>query len=840
MRWLGCLALFAWMVAAWADGTLPAPDEGALGVTGVWRAQATEVNAGGGWLAQGNRWVLTIPDGSTGTYAIKRDELLPDGAWTLDLWLTQESDLAFLPYTITLGQPNSAGGYLNCEVDPQQDRAEIGITRAAYEGGGYQNNGGGKIAWVRLVNVPNPPHCNAYLNGEPLELKTTAATFPRGPLALSIATKYKTNETMRFTLAGCAVQLEARFLPDQAPGIAWHGWTGLTAARQPADVLARVQQVEAAADNTAKGRAYALAAQVLLGRAAGTSIPPDLWARVTTQLTAALDHDPEQAIFLLPVVAASANEAQRTPAADWSNHFFTDFHNRPRNDQGLLSREALLDPIRATHEAVIFTRKYDIPDSLMAELEARHAPSALALECMRYDSNDLSCQGWHFAEWQRVSPIYYQLLLEQFRNRQGRRLFNSNEPDRSSSYAAYALAPIDLAAALNLCNGITRPDVKADTLDAIFTMQQGAAPPAATEQIEANLIDAVAQFKPTQRIDTPGAEMNRLARWYQRTGMSAKALRTVKQMMAHIGQTKSSAFHDSWYVYLLLRDLKNPDAPAWLQKSEVAAMEFDKDQQDYPGNGTVFGAASVAVVRELAKTGQVDEALALAEKLNTPDFQMNYSNALSAIVYGIVDTDTPHALRLLATIPDDRQRSSCTAGVAKKLAARDPKLAQGMLEQVLDLRSKAGIITALTPVVAKTDLPAALALVKSVPPADQYQALIAIAGSVPVEKTAPLQQALSAAIAARFAEYRAQPSSGRGNMFRDLSALSLPALLVLEPSFANERETFARLLFLATGPACGLAQDPLWQRLMEIELPPLNRTIPWSCTYLRDALRAQP
>ncbi len=388
---------------------------------------------------------------------------------------------------------------------------------------------------------------------------------------------------------------------------------------------------------------------------------------------------------------------------------------------------------------------------------------------------------------------------------------------------------------MTLCAGITVPEVKADTLQAINDALDGRALAGADEQIESALLDTIAQFVPTKRNDAPGREIMRLVRWYEGKGRRAQALRALGQAKKRIGAEPQTAFRDTFAIYRFLDDIKDPGAKDWLDKAVAAAVIADAGKADYMDGG-VYAGAIKSVARELARAGRIDEALAVAETLQTGVLDMNYSNALAGIVYVLADTDLPRAQALLDKMPDERQRTSCITGLAKGLATRDPHGALKSVQKTQDDALLRSLAASLAPEMAKDAPLEALKLLEAVPPAQQVSTLIRICAAVPRESPECTARC-GEAVKERFIEYRLKRSSRLELFCAELETLPLRTVLALQPYFSEfEMNTYAHILCAVVARESGVGADPLWQRLDLADRPRYGQSNYWGCTYLRDAI----
>jgi hypothetical protein len=155
LTWRLCLLVLVPLLLPLALPThaAPTPAQGRLIVDGTWRSETIDAESTGKWVRRGERMRIVFPKGVDGEFGLACAEPLPPGEWTIDGWFVQYDDLAYLDFSLAFGKGPDA---FTIAIHPGSGRAEASVTRGRYQGGGYQNSGGGRIHWVRVVQqAPN-------------------------------------------------------------------------------------------------------------------------------------------------------------------------------------------------------------------------------------------------------------------------------------------------------------------------------------------------------------------------------------------------------------------------------------------------------------------------------------------------------------------------------------------------------------------------------------------------------------------------------------------------------------------------------------------------------------
>ena len=133
-------------------------------------------------------------------------------------------------------------------------------------------------------------------------------------------------------------------------------------------------------------------------------------------------------------------------------------------------------------------------------------------------------------------------------------------------------------------------------------------------------------------------------------------------------------------------------------------------------------------------------------------------------------------------------------------------------------------------------MPEALALLKAMPPADRRTALFGIADATPLNSIPELLTLTNECITAYLGETKHYGRSTRMVFFNNLAEQSPATLMALEPSFANDYEFYSRVMVFSIAKACGLKEDPLWQRFAGVEWEYIATPIDWDCMIFKEAV----
>ena len=843
-------------------------DQGTLAVSGTWKPEATHAIPALKWVKRGERMRLTFPKFTSGEFGMTCKEPLPAGDWTADFWFVQ-----YTPYcnssdasiTVMLGKVDSPGGPLVISIDPLGSRSNTRVETVEYIdkrltlntgdyagkpgervprskiiGGGYINSGGGFIHWLRLVYQAREKHVIAYLNGEELKIDAPNYTPPVTPVIVRAELPSMLNHDYPLELAGYTVTPEARLLSEGASGRTQQGWS-----TKPVALTVPMTQTMAQAINapslTDHGRSCLQIARLLAARGGTPDDRAAAWNDARAFLEPLITKDPASAAPLLVTMLSTASDEQRPMLAPLIKSYETCVNKlmgrgtiaMPR----LVSHLTLIDPVQAYGMVAQRNEMENILPNIFDDLSESNASLALCNICQHFgtDTRPPTRYIQFLPQLRAASPNYYRLVLDNLHEMVHGNFFRTAELEGAKlSFFAWRLAPIDFPTAATLCAGIADPEIRQDTWQGITEALGGQPASGADDQIEAMLLEDIAQFAPTKGA-SPGRVMMRLARWYESKGRHGEAMRVLEQVKKHLAATPQTAFADTCAIYSFLREIKSPDAAGWLTKATAMVPKNEDDLEEGNIDWQQAGDAP-ALLGDLARGGRVDDALAIAERLKFRADDTLYTEAIMSVVSTLADTDLPRALTVLRKNTDARGWQLSIANLAKRLAARDANAALTALKGTNDPDLQASLTDELAPALAKTDPKTALALIMKLPVARRATVLIAICSGLPAENpafTTPCGEAGKA----RLADLHAKPGIERERLLNSLEALPVRTLVAMQPAFSAEMDAYARVLCAAVARESGLGDDPLWQRLALAEKQKLNLRSYWVCTRLRDALR---
>lgn len=808
---------FAVCVLLWASG-LNADSPGylkQLSISGSWQPQGGGV---GVWQQEKGRLRLTIPPKSTQAYEIRRAEPPPDGDWTAHFWCYQPDGFTHTNVTFFVGDAKSPDSALELTFKAEAARAEVNLrVGKTSQGTSYLDSGVGVIQWVRIAYSPKQKRVAASINGQTVPCRADNVTLPRASWGLRVQRQHPFPPPVRVVIASFQVERKAQLDDTSRQGQAFQGWQTMGRNLLPPNVNQRLQALYKTPGLSEKGRMHTLAAMLLSERASQRRASEASWKEVGSLFDRRGTPDAAAASVLLPIAIACADAKQRTQARTWVQKHFETLPVALRGifDGGAtIKRSALLDPARAVDAAQQKTLSHSeaLP---IAESLVRTAPDrALALYChlLAHSGNsgwDTGALAWLLPELRAAAPNYATLAMEYLREFSRKTdSLNRSEPDRTLSFAAYRLARVDAPAASDFLNQIRNPEVRADTLELMMDSLAPLRQEKAARLIEVSLKQSVAAWKPTKSNDSPVPQLVRLAQWQASAGRKADAQATLNQAKQKVGQLPGTKFRDIFAIAKLMRDLQRPEAATWWKKAQAAATALDQARKGPDQSGGISIAATTLVVRELVKDNKIEDALAMTQKLNRELLSMNYVMCMEQIVPAIGRADFPRALKLLKQMPEGSPRN----GTVSRLAA----------------------------VVAPRNFSAAVSLLDEVPPSARVNVALSIGRVVPIESSEKLLKIVGEALSTHLSQPRRGVEFGmaRFRLREQLSRLPLSTLLALEPYFKSNRETFAQYLWVAVGRACGLQNDPLWQRLAE-QAEPKGEPIPWGSDRLRYAVVGQ-
>lgn len=612
----------------------------------------------------------------------------------------------------------------------------------------------------------------------------------------------------------------------QPPGLAEKGWTSGAAAPLTPATITVLESLTANNESNLTG-CYALAALLIARRNPKTEISPQQLALVDELVAASIDTqkpggDSSGAAVLLPVTVASMTAAQRAREAPrieaWKSAFFAPFHllvasDKPspvRNPQSgrsaVISRGALLSPAQAIATQDI--GRDNIPyflsmDWLWQVLESR-PDAALSQATYLIRNNEGPAFAWFLPQLALSSPKLYREIMDlQRRDPKTAQLVHngfdsiSEETAAKAAYRLVATQPEDAAFFLNL---IQDAETRADVLE-VFAEKSGQFSP----PIDQALADAVAKFKSSRRNDSPVPLLTRRAAYNYRFGRPAIAQGFLTTAMASVGKLKETNFRDTWAIYRLLRDQKDPRAPLWLDKSKAAAIERDSAADEFTGD--VYISATDFVVTEMLVQGKTDEALDLARTLNEDDLGTSRALALGRVAIRIARTDLNRALKVVEEIQNERHESTMV-----NIAVAH----------------------------AKTNFTAAWKLFETLSDGAQNRSIFRIAALAPDDFSEAVTERIRLAVEAHLGRPQHLKYGLTERDIKGLAELPPSMLAQLASSFKADRLLLARDLFLSIGRTTGLDDDPVWKRLEVSEISH-GYSIPWSpdkLTYVFNSERS--
>jgi hypothetical protein len=823
---------------------------GTLVVGGTWQPRAAPADANqrteasppdyaASWQVARDALRLAIPAKSRAAYEIRRDDPLPEGDWTLDFALIQHDEFVPIEADFFIGEPSSTSFRLH--LDPGLDYTEVRAGAGRDYSGGNINSAAGPIQWVRLVRDATAGTLEVWINGVLLPLKDWKAStaVARAPLVFRLYASSAYDKPVTAEVAYFAVRAGTLREPDSVPGLAFAGWpkgekpqgttpqdtTPQGTTLQPVPLQwtpalrerlnVQVQKILAAPDTDPNTRANALAIGVLAERAASGALSDANWDKFAATLSKATDLDLEALSRLLPMAIAGGDvmnhATRREKAQTWTRRLFealpSPYDNRS-DVMPILQRAALLDPARTA--AATGGRRLSLPFARALATDLREAAPLKAFAAFRtFERAFPNAETWLLPETSALSPLWGALVEKRLREYATQKAFVEGQPDRALAAAAYRLASTQPQAALEFAALIQNPDIKAEALEAVALALPDNAGTNLDGGIESALRAAIAAWKPSARDDSAVPQKVRLAQWQFSRGRKDEARKTLEAAAAQIGKLPPTRFRDTWAVARAARAMNAPGAKLWLDKAAAAAAERDAHADEFgPG---LYLSATVLVVGELVKNGQIDDALALVQKLDRGALGDNYDLALARIVFALAKEgprrDLARAVKLAEDISPGRQRDSVMASLAASFAATDMTKALQIFEQLPEDKR----------------LGAAFTMLGVAPPA-QSEKLRALAGQ---------------AVAAHLREWKTvKRHDAHQQLLANVSQLSVSALLDLEPSFQDDRAFFTAQLLRALVRDAGWQNTPLWKRYFAAD----NQngwSVPWGLGHLRDSIRAE-
>lgn len=592
-------------------------------------------------------------------------------------------------------------------------------------------------------------------------------------------------------------------------GLALGGWKaprGVPITPEVEQVLAGLQ----GSDQSLETRGYALAARLVAG--ANAPLAPAMWQEVrdlvgqvrlskvySGQSAPSGEVEGARAAMLVLVVAAArVAPAQRpafTPDLRAMIETLTPPPGAPTSmprDKAFAERLGLLWPSRAIERSGFENLPAPFIEDWIFGLRQVRPDLSLSATTRLIRQNKNNAFAWFLPQLREVAPKLYTAVLDfNARDPKNARLvtsgFDNIRPEmvNKAVYRLASVAPTDAARFFAL---LQEPRMRIEA--AQFLAEDGNA---YAPSVDAEFEKAITVFQPSRSEQTAARLLVERARYHERWGKTATAGEFLGQAM----QLAAGDFGAARTVYYFLRDQGDPRAAGWLEKLKATALETDRGQNE--GGGGIYFSATYIVVSELARLGQFDAALALAQTLNPITFPSNRSLAFSSIAYAVAATDAERALQIAQSV-DETRRTDVFVGIALRVARTDFARGWAMLERVAP-ESKAAAVWQFAPYA-----PAAFA--------PELRALMAQSIETKIARPEHLRDSMA----------------GRNPSDLEKSA---PALLAsLAPSFAGDRALLARDLFLSLGDRACAPGDPLWQRLRATETVTVY-SIEWAPSSLK-------
>jgi hypothetical protein len=604
----------------------------------------------------------------------------------------------------------------------------------------------------------------------------------------------------------------------QPPGLAEKGWkTGVTAPLSPS--VTTVLESLTANNESNLTRCYALSALLISQRDPKIEVSPQQLVLIQELVAASLEFqkeggDSSGAAVLLPVTVASMTATQRIREAArieaWKAAFFAPFHrlgtrnkfspnsNLQSGRATVIGRGALLSPAEAiaTQDIGRDTLPYFLGADWIWQVLASRPDAALSESTYLVERNENSALAWFLPEIARASPKLFQEIMA-FQRRDGKTAQVVNTSfgpvlEEMAAKAAYRLARTQPEDAKYFLSLIKDAETRADVLESLAEKSESF-----SSDIDQALADAVTQFKPWARDDSPVPILTRRAAYNFKFGKIAAAQGFLTTAMGQVGQLPSTNYRDTWAIYRKLRDFKDPRASLWLNKSKTAAIKRDAAADEF-GDGFYISATGF-VVEELLNQDKVDEALALARTLNEDNLPTNRALAVGRVASRLARADLNRALKVAEEIEGD-QHDSTLVNIAVTHA--------------------------------KINFAAAWKLFETFSDTQKNRSIFRIAPFTPADFSEVVEKRVSLAVQSQLARPQHLQYDVTERDIKGLTNLAPSMLAQLAPSFKADRLLLARDLFLSVGKNTGLDGDPIWERLAITEVR-YGYSIPWAPEKLK-------
>lgn len=815
---IGSIVLVALLVSLSATTLAAAPPDccGKLAITGTWQPVPAQGQTAT-WEVLPDRLRLDIPAGSAGDCSIACSEPVPDGDWTMDLWMVLHCPGSYYSAntTVSVGEKGK-GPYLAIRLGMRKNDAEFTATYGDARGSSYSiardyhiRAGAGPIAWLRISYSKQTGRIKVRVNGQLATTSNAAAIVPPATPILHFK-KNAVEAPSAFEVVSYQVTPGAE--PDAySTGAAYAGWQeslGSEGLRSVPDLADRLQKMYEDPRLTPAGRAYVLASSVLAEKASAGKVGVETWKQVADFVQANGQKDPISLLCILPIAAACADEAQRAEVRSWSSicaelpiPAWRDIADKHRS----LQRVSLVDPVLTADVTLYANRKLHLrlTRSLVAQLSKTDPGYALALHVYPIGNDGFKCPrlAWMLPEIEAVCPSYYHLAVRNLCERADEKTETPKEHDRSLSYAAYRLASADPETALGLLGMIRDAQIRAETLPFMADALTEAQSSDMDKTIEAELRASISNWTESRSEPSPVERYVRLAKWYQTKGRTEDAIAAVRECTDKMGESTGARFRSARDIARTMFALRLPETDEWTKKAMDLALAADAEGSDTGGG--IYITATFLMVTDLLAQDRFDDAFALANKAE-PD-GTSWEMIFTGLIQHIARTDMPRALEMLDEYPRAVSRNSLVANLIRRMDGRDPDKAKALFE--------------------------------SIAPERKLEMAFRIGDALPREEmTRVCTDALTTSLKSdyRFGQYSISQIDAW------LSGIGLDVLFSFEPMFAESYDRFAHEVLGNVADKCGLDDDWMWQCYNGTNVN-MNGSgqLPWMCEELRRAIKSE-
>jgi|GEM_PF-4879748 len=767
------------------------------GVTGTW---VPESNSGAnyGWQQSGKQLkFLYGPELSYGPYKITRTEPLPDGDYTIDLWIETVSKYD----TISL-----------CIGDPKTSHNRPVISVAEFM------NRGLPLRWVRMACKRDDDMFVLSVDGKSgLRSASDCGVRYDGQLTLVVQSgKYDAGSPEVLRVISCTVTpgVGADF---GAPGPAFQGWSTKIKPISPEDIADFEPKMEAlyATAKYDAGKSYTLAAMILAEYCSKGVLGGQVWKHVRDLVTDLLPRERSGLAIVLPIAAACGDANQRAQIKNWTAEFFaikdySQWQSMKVNSE-TEAKAMLLDPVLAGRMSQhVSYEDYKYLTTVLQKISPEFS-SIPIMDCLAEEDWKPEVVAWMLPDVLAASPRFGKSAVDVVRKFAKQKTPMPGEPDKQLSFAAYRLAKVDPAMSDEFLSVIKDPEAKADTIYYIANALAGDGDTLTRQMvdtIEKLMRQSIADWKPTGLRSSPVSVMMRLVKFLDSQKQTQKANDLLAETITKIGVTTVDEARDTLEIARYKRQTKAADFQEWWDRAITTAQKADEERDGSDNVDAIYISGLSLMVRDLVKDNQIIEAVKLVKLMDPVKTQDNRAMALDSIILQVIKTDPNAAIQYLTDYPDTRAKYGITGTIAVKIAPND-------LRKALDL-------------------------LQTIPESFRTNALLRIAAFIPISKLSTVIEELKTAIAAGIKPtYDGSFTSGFGNGPANLyTSLPIETLLSLSDAFTKSPDLLAVYLLASIVKHCGLDTDPIWVQYWGTKRFD-SKGNPWGVSKLRYAVVAE-